>query len=180
MKRFGKVLAAMAGVVALVGIGSTATAQELGKIDPGDLQEHCPDHEDLEADGQKVTASGDPASADETITVDGIEVQVVIDGEHVSFFDSDGDPIDVEFCIKAGNAAGGILTGSGGSVIWSANGEGSPDISYVVVYRVFDEENGDEEEEEEVVEEVVEVEVVEVEVEVEAAPPVKVQPVFTG
>jgi hypothetical protein len=101
------------------------------------LEEHCPDHEGHPG---KVQASGDPAAADQTIVVDGQDVQVVIEGKTVEFFDENGDPIVVEFCIKAADLAGGKETGSSGTVDWVNHGGQIPDISYVVVYKVVEEE----------------------------------------
>lgn len=123
--------------LALFALAGIALAQEddrdAGPEGSGD--QHCPDHRD----NPKVEAQGDPAQADETITVDGQEVRVVIDGSEVEFFDENDQPLTVEFCIKAGDDHGGIEEGHRGEVTWTSSGGQTPDISYVVVYAVVDE-----------------------------------------
>jgi len=84
---------------------------------------HCADHNDeafTKVDGQGV------------FTVDGLVVTV--DGPNVSFTDEAGDPIVVDFCVKAADGNSGVVTGSSFTVNWLNNGGQTPDISYVVVY----------------------------------------------
>lgn len=123
--------------LALFAIAGIALAQENDSEDgPADSRDqHCPDHRD----NPKVEAQGDPAQADETITVDGREVRVLVEGSEVEFFDENGQPIVVEFCIKAADEHGGVEEGHRGEVTWTSSGGQAPDISYVVVYAVVDE-----------------------------------------
>ncbi len=81
--------------------------------------EQCPDG------GTKVEASG--PSTVKIITVDGVEVTVTIEGDTVTFTDQNGDPIEVEFCFKAGTDVTDDQSGSEGSA-------GDKDISNVVVF----------------------------------------------
>ena len=76
--------------------------------------EHCPDHENAIKIGQ---GSG---------IIFGIEYSVT--GATVTF----SSP--VEFCVKAGNKASGILNGTSFTVNWLNDGDQIPDISYVAIY----------------------------------------------
>lgn len=96
------------------------------------VDQHC----DAHTTSPKVEASGKPASADQTITVDGIDVRVVISGRTVSFFDADGDPLVVTFCVKASTATSGPQQGSSYTVDFVNPAGEIPEISYVVVSSV--------------------------------------------
>jgi hypothetical protein len=105
----------------------TSTDEITGVVD-----QHC----DAHTTTPKVEASGKPASADETITVDGIDVRVIVSGKTVSFVDADGNPLVVTFCVKASTATSGSQQGSSYTVDFVNPGGKVPDISYVVVYSV--------------------------------------------
>ena len=135
--------AALIGLMLLVGlsVGGTLVVAEHSQ-DREDLDEHCPDHQGHPG---KVEASGEPASGNETILVNGDLVNVLIEGQNVTFRNATTwEPIEVEFCIKAADKAGGMETGSEGHVSWETMGGQIPDISYVVVYRVVEPVNGPE------------------------------------
>jgi hypothetical protein len=121
-------LGMLLGIALMLGL---VVAPAMADHDEQGLEAHCLDHNGHEG---KVEASGNPASAEETITIDGVEVTVTIDGKTVSFTDDEGNPIDVIFCMKAGDLAGGDEEGSSGSVSWINHGGNTPDISYVIVY----------------------------------------------
>jgi hypothetical protein len=97
------------------------------------LDEHCPDHNGHPG---KVNNPAFPSTT--TLDVNGTEVNVNVsnDGKSVTFTDENGDPIVVEFCIKAADLAGGKQTDSSGSVTWLNHGGQTPEISYIVVYSV--------------------------------------------
>ena len=82
---------------------------------------HCPDH----TTETKFEGAG-------TFQVDGITVTVM--GRTVTFTDANGDPVVVEFCVKAGPSDSGVQTGSSFTVNWLNNGGNRPAISYVVFY----------------------------------------------
>ena len=126
MKRALLVLAVVVATVGLVpGSASAKTA-------------HCDGH----TVSPKVEGEG-------IFDVDGIVVTV--DGPTVTFTDAYGDPVVVDYCIKAGTEVGSG-TGSEATVWWLNGGGQTPDISYVVVYGVdepqcppdweYDEETG--------------------------------------
>ncbi|MDZ7786525.1 MAG: hypothetical protein U5L95_05425 [Candidatus Saccharibacteria bacterium] len=131
-----KRLSAIALVVPLV-IASFATIMSVGggsqalADQPTNL--HCPNHETE----IKVETSGSPQTADETVTIDGQSVRVNVTGEEVKFFDSSNELIKVKFCVKGGNE----LPNSGEK---QAKQYTHPqEISYVVVYRVVEEQEDD-------------------------------------
>jgi hypothetical protein len=84
---------------------------------------HCEGHNDGSAtkvEGQGVFFVGD--------------VVVSVDGPSVSFTDAAGNPVVMQFCVKAGTDNSGLETGSSFTVDWLNDGGQTPDISYVVVY----------------------------------------------
>ncbi len=88
---------------------------------------HCSGHNDptfTKAEGQGA------------FDVDGIVVTVA--GPTVSFADELGNPIVVEFCVKAALGNSGAQVGSSFTVDWLNNGGQVPDISYTVVYGVHE------------------------------------------
>lgn len=111
-----RALLVMAVVVATVGlVPGTASAKTA----------HCEGH----TVSPKVEGEG-------TFNVDG--VVVTVDGPTVTFTDAYGDPVVVDYCIKASTGVGSG-TGSQATVWWLNNGGQKPDISYVVVYGVDEE-----------------------------------------
>jgi protocatechuate 3,4-dioxygenase beta subunit len=128
-------ISVLATIVLLLGALTTmGMAHDRGAARGQPDGQHCPEHQE----NPKVEAEGDPAQADETVTVDGEEVRVVIDGSEVEFFDAQGDPMTVEFCMKAATQNSGRQVGDSGEVDWENRGGQTPDISYVVVYGTED------------------------------------------
>lgn len=113
----------------------TAEPEELVEEFVQVADQHCDDHKGHPG---KAEASGEPASADKTVTIDGVDVRVVVDGTTVSFYDADGDPIVVTFCVKASTESSGLQQGSSYTVDFVNPGGNNPDISYVVVYSVVE------------------------------------------
>jgi hypothetical protein len=191
MKRFGKVLAAMAGVVALIGIGSSASADHVGD---GTELDHSgqgtgPDGECSDVRFNPEVPAGSQLWQFNLTNLGGGAAQARIDAE----FDDNTSVTDLAPGLNGGgngNLAHFFVHTEIGANLVSAtahfDGAAAENPQFTVSHCNAgeeidngedngDDENGDEEEEEEVVEEEVEVEV-----DVEAAPPVKVQPVFTG
>ncbi|HEX6330330.1 MAG TPA: hypothetical protein VF129_03460 [Actinomycetota bacterium] len=50
------------------------------------------------------------------------------------FTDVVGDPVEVDFCVKAAGSNSGVQTGSSFAVDWVNGGEQIPDNSYVVLF----------------------------------------------
>jgi hypothetical protein len=69
------------------------------------------------------------------------DIVVTVDGPTVTFTDAYGDPVIVDYCIKASTRVGSG-TGSEATVWWLNGGGQTPDISYVVVYGVDDDHEG--------------------------------------
>jgi len=100
--------------------------------------EHCPG----EPGGNefKFNVPEGESSGSGFFDIDGTIVNFDIDGPTVTFTDSEGDPLVVIFCVKAANLASGELTGSEFTVDWLNTGGQTPNISYIVVYGLPDEE----------------------------------------
>ncbi|MGH2555430.1 MAG: hypothetical protein ACRDHO_06905, partial [Actinomycetota bacterium] len=84
---------------------------------------HCEGHNDgavTKVEGQGVSFIGN--------------VVMTVDGPSVSFTDAAGNPVVMQFCVKAGTDNSGLEIGSSFTVDWLNNGGQTPDISYVVVY----------------------------------------------
>ncbi len=131
-------------LVAMIGLSMTgALVVADHSKDREELDDHCPDHE-----GHPNKVENPDSGSVHNVTVDNTTVWLHFsdDLESVEFFaDENGTiPIAVEFCIKAGDKAGGKETGIEGHVSWENNGGQTPGISYVIVYRIIDDENGSE------------------------------------
>jgi hypothetical protein len=134
------------GLLVLIGLsaGSALVAADhegWHTQDRDDLDAHCPDHQGHE---NKVdNPSGDSVHM---VTVDGVDVWLYFSEDlfTVEFYADENltTPISVEFCIKAGDKAGGIETGTEGHVSWLNQGGQRPEISYVVVYALAPPDNG--------------------------------------
>jgi hypothetical protein len=94
--------------------------------------DHCPDHDSEE----KVERDGQTTS--KPVDIDGTTVHVNIDGKTVTFTDADGNPLEVEFCVKAATGTSDVRTGSSFTTEGAIENPGgqAPAISYVVVYAV--------------------------------------------
>lgn len=101
---------------------------------------HCEDH-----NAAGVTKINLPISSPESETIDGVEVYVAFDSNTntVTFTDADDNPVVVLFCIKAATDNSGELEGNSGTVDWKSPGSQIPDQSYVVIYSVVTNDNGD-------------------------------------
>lgn len=70
----------------------------------------------------------------ERVDIDGTMVTVTISDQTVTFTGSDGQPIDVTFCVKASDENSGTQTGSSWTVTLENGGDQAPAISHVVIY----------------------------------------------
>lgn len=104
---------AVSALVLGTGIVSASAAPEF----------HCFAHDDPAF--TKVEGQG-------TFVIDG--VVVTVSGPTVSFADEYGNPVTLEFCVKASGGNSDTVTGSSYTVDWTNRGGQTPDISYVVVY----------------------------------------------
>ena len=112
-----KTLIAFAVLTSVLALGTVAaTASPVA---------HCSGHNDpafTKVEGQGV------------FDVDGIVVTVA--GPTVTFTDAFGNPVDVDFCVKAALGNSGDQSGSSFTVDWTNNGGQIPDMSYTVVHGI--------------------------------------------
>jgi hypothetical protein len=127
------------GIVVFAAIAIVATGAVSVTAAPPVMM-HCAGHETAD----KVEGEGTFVVGDVTITVD---------GPTVYFTDAVGNPVVVEFCVKAAGSNSGVQTGSSFTVDWVNKGGNTPDISYVVLFGEVDEETPPVEEEPPIVEE---------------------------
>lgn len=140
-RRTNALLIALVAIIGLSVTGVVVVADH--SKDREDLDAHCPDHE-----GHPNKVENPDSGSVHNVTVDNMTVWLHFsdDLKSVEFFaDENGTiPIAVEFCIKAADKAGGKETGIEGHVSWENKGDQIPEISYVIVYRIIDGENGPE------------------------------------
>jgi hypothetical protein len=116
--------------LAVTSVGFLATAPSASATPDPDL--HCSGYTTNEK--YEVPRSG---SGSTTVTVGGVAVTITVNGDTVAFTDSDGDPLVVNYCLKASTGNTGQQSGSGGDTDDIPNNGGqTPGISYVVVYSV--------------------------------------------
>lgn len=126
--------------IAIIGLsvsGGLAAAEH--SKDREELDQHCPDHQ-----GHPNKVDNPGANSTHNVTVDNVTVWLSFNEtlHSVEFFADENltVPIAVEFCIKAGDRAGGKETGIEGHVSWKNQGGQTPEISYVVVYKIIDDD----------------------------------------